>query len=293
MKKRLVLMFLVLVLVASLLTGCGGQEMDTTTNNAEETTAEGTSTNGEFQDGKYLVKGSVEHGNFSMATMEVVDGEIVSFKYSEIMATTGEEKNEENYSNYVQVLPVIEDLNKQFNEKKNLEEMDFDATSGCTGTVDTFKEMVNELLSKAKSGDTYTPVYKDGEYTAQAEEDSRGWLGEVKIVIRDGQIVGVDYFEAAVEDLESQRIVLDEFGEPVLDDEGNPKTEPVEVKVGERKSPENYNWPELFDMISEVQKLVIENNGTENLDVDSITGATGSRDRMMELIDKALEEARL
>ncbi len=31
-----------------------------------------------------------------------------------------------------------------------------------------------------------------------------------KLVIRDGQIVGIDYFEAAVEDTESNKVVFDE-----------------------------------------------------------------------------------
>lgn len=282
-------MLLVVVLITALLVGCDGQESEPATG-AEEIGV--TVNDGDLQDGKYLVKSPVEHGNFSMATMEVTNGEISSFAYSEIMCTTGEEKNEENYSDFVQVLPIIEDLNKQFNEKKDLNEMDFDAMTGATGTVETFKELVNELLKKAKAGDTYTPIYKDGEYTAQADEDSRGWLGEVKVVIKEGQIVGVDYYEFAVEDLQSSKAVLDDFGEPVLDDAGNPETELVEVKAGERKSNDNYNYPEMFDVIAEIQKLVIDNNGTENLEVDSITGATGSRDTMIELIEKVLEEAK-
>ncbi|HHV38765.1 MAG TPA: hypothetical protein GXX70_04630 [Tepidimicrobium sp.] len=289
MKKRLSLIFLVTVLIAALVVGCGGQDQDAAT---DDDAADVVEADGELQDGFYLAKSPVDHGNFSMATMEVVDGEIESFKYSEIMATTGEEKNEENYSAYTEVLPVIEDLNEQFNEKKDLSEMDYDATTGCTGTVETFEELVNELLAKAQAGDTYTPVYTDGEYNAKADEDSRGWLGEVNIVIRDGQIVGVDYFEAAIEELESSRIILDEHGDPELDDDGNPKTEEVTVKPGERKSNENYNYPELFDTIEAVQELVINNNGTEDLDVDAITGSTGSRDIMIEVIEKALADAK-
>lgn len=286
MGKRLGFMFVVTLLIVALLVGCGGQETGTTDD------GETAGTTGELQDGTYLVKSPVGHGNFSMATMEVVDGEISSFNYSEIMATSGEEKNEQNYSDFVEVLPVIEDLNKQFNEKKDLSKMDLDAISGCTGTRETFEDLVNELLEKASVGDTYTPVYTDGEYTAKAEEDSRGWLGEVNIVIKNGQIVGLDYFEAAIEDLESSKLVLDEFDEPVMDDEDKPKTEPVQVKAGERKSEENYSFLELFDTISAVQSLVIDNNGIENLDVDAITGSTGSRDIMMEVIEKALEDAK-
>ena len=112
------------------------------------------------------------------------------------------------------------------------------------------------------------------------------------VVIRDGQIVGVDYFEAAVEDMESNRVIFDEDNKPVTDSDGKPKTEPVEVKAGERKSVENYAYLDSFDVIKGVQKLIIDNNGVENLDVDSITGATSTRDTMVELVTKALESAK-
>ena len=83
-----------------------------------------------------------------MAKMEVENGEIVSFKYSEFLATSGEEKNNENY-NYPEGIEVIKNLNEQFNEKKNLDEIDFDAVSGATHTKENFKRLVNELLVKA------------------------------------------------------------------------------------------------------------------------------------------------
>lgn len=289
MKKRLGFMFLATILITALLVSCGGQEEGVMTD-GDTDVAE---SEGELQDGTYLVKYPVEHGNFSMATMEVVDGEISSFHYAEIIADSGEEKNEENYSNYIQVLPIIEDLNKQFNEKKDLSEIDFDAITGATGTVESFKAAVNDLLEKAKAGDIYSPVYADGIYTAKAEEDSRGWLGEVTVVVRNGQIVGIDYYEAAIEDMESSRLVFDEYGEPIEDEEGKLKTEPVEVKKGERKSAENYSYLELFEVIEEVRNLVIDNNGIRDMDVDAVTGATGSRDTMVELIEKALEDAKI
>ncbi|HSH34664.1 FMN-binding protein, partial [Schnuerera sp.] len=220
-----------------------------------------------------------------------VDGEISSFSYVEILATSGEEKNEGNY-NYPDGLAVIQNLNEQFNEKKDLNEMDFDAVSGATHTKEAFKDIVNRILANAEKGETYTPVYTDGEYTAKAEEDSHGWLGEVVVVVKEGVIVGVDYFETAIEDMESNKVVFDEDNQPVTDSDGKHETEPVDVKAGERKSVENYAYLEPFDVIKGVQKLVIDNNGTENLDVDSITGATSTRTLMVELIEEALESAK-
>ncbi|NLW41187.1 MAG: FMN-binding protein [Tissierellia bacterium] len=287
MRRRSSLLLLSTVLILALLVGCGGQETGTTTDESSEAP-----TGGELKDGIYLEKDPVsDHGNYGMAIMEVENGEIVSFKYAEILANSGEEKSEDNY-NYPEGLAVIANLNEQFNEKKDLNEIDFDAVSGATHTKEAFKDMVNRLLVKAEKGETYTPPYKDGEYTAKAEEDSHGWLGQVVVVVRDGQIVGLDYFETAVEDMESSKVVFDEDNKPVTDSDGKPKTEPVEVKAGERKSVENYAYLEALDVVKAVQRLIIDNNGTENLDVDSITGATSTRTTMIELVEKALEGAK-
>ncbi|GFN34488.1 FMN-binding protein [Tepidimicrobium xylanilyticum] len=288
MKRRLGFALLSTILVLALLVGCGGKETSTTNNEGSSEALTG----GELKDGLYLIKNPVSnHGNYGMAKMEVKDGEIISFKYAEILANSGEEKNENNY-NYPDGLAVIANLNEQFNEKKNLDEMDFDAVSGATHTKESFKDIVNRLLAQAEKGETYTPVYKDGVYTAKADEDSHGWLGEVMVVVRDGQIVGLDYFETAVEDMESNKVVFDEDNKPVTGSDGKPKTEPVEVKAGERKSADNYAYLDALDVVKAVQRKIIDNNGTENLDVDSITGATSTRTTMIELVEKALESAK-
>ena len=280
MAKRLGLMILFVALIAVVFTGCGKKDQPSEM------------AIGELKDGNYLVKMPVsDHGNYPMAKMEVKDSEIASFNYVEILADSGEEKNEGNY-NYPDGLEVIKNLNEQFNEKKDLGEVDFDAVSGATHTKENFKGIVGELLAKASEGETYEPIFTDGEYTAKAEEASHGWLAEIIIIVRDGQVVGVDYFESAVEDMESNKVVFDEDKKPVMGDDGKPKTEPVQVKVGDRKSVENYAYLDSFDVVKGVQKQIIDNNGTENLDLDGITGATNTRTTMIELVDKALESAK-
>lgn len=291
MKRRLGFMILAVALIMVVLVGCGKKETggttpDTTPDDSGEVVA------GELQDGIYLVKDPVsDHGNYGMAKMEVVDGEISTFSYVEILATSGEEKSESNY-NYPEGIEVIKNLNEQFNEKKDLDKVDFDAVSGATHTKEGFKDIVNRLLGKAAKGETYEPVYADGEYTAKADEDSHGWLAEVTVVVKEGQIVGIDYFEAAIEDTESNKVVFDEDNKPVLDSEGKPETEPVQVKAGDRKSVDNYAYLDSFDVVKGVQKLIIDNNGTENLDVDGITGATNTRNTMVELVGQALKDAK-
>lgn len=285
MKKRVGILLLVMLLSISLLAGCSGQKETSGEETNEQTTAE-------YVDGTYLIKYPVsDKGNYPMAKLVIENGEIKEYKYSEILATSGEEKNENNYK-YKEGIEVVANLNEQFNEKKNLDEIDFDAVSGATHTKEHFKEITAEILEKAKKGETYEPVLKDGEYTAKAEEPSHGWLGEVKVVVRDGQIVGLDYFEAAVEDMEGNKVVFDENNQPVMGDDGKPKTEPVQIKAGDRKSTENYAYLNTFEVISQMQKLIIDNNGVDNLNVDSVTGATNTRTNIIDLVNKALESAK-
>lgn len=285
MKKKLGLIVLTLALIALAVTGCGEKSTDTGKEQPNEVA-------GDLQDGSYLVKMPVsDHGNYPMAKMEVNDGEISSFSYVEILADSGEEKNDSNY-NYPEGLEVIKNLNDQFNEKKDLNEIDFDAVSGATHTKDNFKDIVNQLLAKASKGEKYEAVYKDGEYTADADEGSHGWKAGVTVIVRDGQVVGVDYYELAEEDMESNKVVFDEDKKPVTESDGKHKTEPVQVKAGDRKSVETYAYLEAFDVVKGVQKQIIDNNGTENLDLDGITGATNTKDTMIELVSKALESAK-
>jgi len=287
MKKRLGILFLAMILSIALLAGCSGKDKEpATSDNGEEAT-------GKLVDGTYLIKDPVsDKGNYPMAVLVVENGEIKEYKYSEILATSGEEKNESNYK-YKESIEVIANLNEQFNEKKNLDELDFDAVSGATHTKENFKRITEEILKKAEKGETYTPVYKDGEYTAKADQESHGWIGEVKIVVRNGQIVGLDYFETAVSDMEGNKAVFDDEGNVVTDEDGKTKTEPVQIKQGDRKSKDNYAYLTTFDVITQMQKLIIDNNGIENLNVDSVTGATSTRTNVMTLVEKALEGAKL
>lgn len=276
MVQRLKLIVLALVLIV---TGCGSKDKP----------------NGlitKLKDGNYLAKMAVgDYGSYPMAKMKVEDGKVSSFRYMEILVNTGEEKNQDNF-NYPDGLKTIKNLNEQFNEKKDLEEVDFDAVSGATHTKESFKELVEELLIKASEGETYKPVYNDGEYKVKAELATHGWLPEVIIIVRDGQIVGIDYFELAIDDIKSNKVVFDEDKKPIIKDDGKPRTEPVQVKTGDRKSVENYGNLDFFDVIKGLQKLIIDNNGTKNLNLDGTTGATKTRTAMINLVDKALEDAK-
>lgn len=269
MFKKVLALVMCLLLMITVFTGCSSKNeapVDESKGQTEENTTPVSGEN-KLVDGTYLIKEEVsENGNFPMAKLVVKNGEIESLEYNEYLATSGEAKNESNYP-YVDGVKVIANLNEQFNEKKNLDEIDYDAVSGATHTKEHFKEIVKELLDKAAKGETYEPVYKDGVYEAQADEASHGWLAQVKATVKDGQIVGLDYAEVAVEDMET-------------------------AKKGDRKTTENYSYPRSIEVAKELQKLIIDNNGTEGLNVDSITGATSTRTNVIELVNKALSNAK-
>lgn len=264
--KRVLALTLALLLMAVVFTGCAKNEapVDESKSPADSTPVD---TTGDLVDGTYLIKRPVsQNGNFPMAVLEVKDGEIASLHYNEYLATSGEAKNESNYR-YAEGIAVIANLNEQFNEKKDLDAVDFDALSGATSTKGNFKELVEELLDKAAKGETYEPVYKDGVYEAKAEEASHGWLAQVSVRVQDGQIVGVDYAEVAVEDMDG-------------------------VKEGDRKSADNYSYVRPLEVADELRNLIIDNNGTDELAVDAIAGATSTRDGMIQLVNEALSSAK-
>ncbi|WP_353096640.1 FMN-binding protein [Tissierella praeacuta] len=264
MKKRILILMLAFALMTAVFTGCS--KKDVAPVDESKPTAAG-ETGGTLVDGIYLVKMPVsDHGNYAMAKLEVKDEEAVSLNYNEYLADSGEAKSEANYA-YAEGLAVIKDLNDQFNDKKDLNAIDFDAVSGATHTKGSFKEVAQMLLDKAAKGETYTEAYKDGVYEAKAQEPSHGWLSEVEVRVQDGQIVGVNYSEVAVEDSDG-------------------------VKKGDLKSADNYSYAVPFEVIPAVQKLIIDNNGTENINVDDIAGATSTRNTIIELVNEALSSAK-
>ncbi len=271
MSKKILVLMLALVLIASVLTACGTEKVpnENTGVNDESKGDSQTVVSGDSDlvDGEYLIKGEVtDKGNFTMVTLSVKDGQAEELNFSQFLIDSGERKSHENYP-YGEAVDVVADLNSQFNEKKDLNAIDYDAVSGATHTKDDFKEMVGAILAKATKGETYEPVYTDGVYEAVAEEAEHGWLAQVKIVVVDGQIVGLDYAEVAVEAADG-------------------------VEVGDRKTTENYPYAPPVEVATAMQRVIIDNNGTENLDVDGISGATSTRDGMIELVNQALSSAK-
>lgn len=265
MKKKILTLTLALALTTVVFTGCSSDKAPVDDN--KPATSVSDEVKGDLTDGKYLIKTEVsDHGNFAMAILDVKDGEVSNLNYNEYLVDSGEAKNDSNYA-YAEGIAVIKDLNEQFNEKKDIDQVDFDALTGATHTKEDFKTITSNLLEMAAKGETDEPVYKDGIYEAKAIEASKGWLSEVTVKVQDGQVVGVDYAEVAIEASEG-------------------------IEAGDRKSEDNYEFLTTFEVVKSLQKAIIDNNGTEDLDLDAITGATGTRTTMVELVEEALSTAK-
>ncbi len=100
------------------------------------------------------------------------------------------------------------------------------------------------------------PQWQDGTYVGRSQPDERGWFGEIELVIAGGKITEAEYEE--------------------LDQQGRPKGEDYPYQLG----------PQSHD---DYENRLIE---TQNPDqVDSISGATQTRDRFVEAARDALRKA--
>lgn len=264
MKKKLMSLGLVVALSAAVLSGCTKAGADGLQGNQPGSVSESKEN---YVDGTYLLKTEVsEHDDLALVTLEVKEGKISNYQYAEYLVDSGETKSKDNYG-YLEGIKAVEDLNEQFNQKKNLKDIDYDATSGATYTKGKFQDTTEQILEMAKKGETYEPVYRDGVYEAVGDEPVYGWQPEVKVIIVEGQIVGINYVEKAVVDGDN-------------------------VKVGDIKSEDNYEYVKGLEVAKTVEKMIIDNNGTDGLELDGVTGATSTRGSVVSLVEKALDSAK-
>ena len=81
MKKKILTITLALALTTVVFTGCSKDKAPVDDN--KPGTGVTDEAKGEYTDGKYLIKTDVsDHGNFSMATLEIKDGQVSKFEYN-------------------------------------------------------------------------------------------------------------------------------------------------------------------------------------------------------------------
>lgn len=292
--KKLALILVVVLMLMMVVAGCGGQQaqeqpaeeekqQEQKQEEAKEETAKS-----EYKDGVYIVKGDkISHGNFPFIKIVIKDGKIAEVDYREYIVETGKYKTEGTYP-YKESPIAQKDLEKQLLEKQDVEALDLDATSGATHSKEYFVELAKAALEKAKKGEAYEPKFKDGEYSIKADEPSHGWLAQMTMWIEDGMIVGVDYDEIAVEDMENERVFFDENGNVI---EG--KTEPVTIKKGDEKSLENYKYWYSPKAMEQYEHYIVMHQGVEGIeDADVVSGATHTKERIVEFAKELISRAK-
>ncbi len=106
----------------------------------------------------------------------------------------------------------------------------------------------------------------DGTYEVESDYDERGWKARLEVRFEDGAPVEVDYDE------------INEDGERKSEDEA----------YNERwRGADDIDAVEAF---AELESRLIE--AGEPAGVDTVTGATGSTERFVELAERAFDEAR-
>lgn len=126
---------------------------------------------------------------------------------------------------------------------------------------------VEETTTEKEQGEAVE--YKDGTYDVEAAEASHGWLSKVTVTVEGGKITELDYREEATEDSEDGK-----------------------VKVGDLKNKENYEYEPTITTMEAVTAEILKNNGTVDLELDEVSGATNTKGTIVELVEKALEQAK-
>jgi major membrane immunogen (membrane-anchored lipoprotein) len=282
--RKAIAVVIIAVTVLSLAVGCSKPT-------AQEAPKDGAS----YQDGTYVVMtNNIEdmgHGNYPFIKLTIKDKQVIDVDYREYLVELGEVKNDTNYK-YPEAPKAAENLEKQLLEVQDPSKLDFDAVSGATHTKESFKIYALEALKLAQQGKTHKPIYKDGVYEAKASAESHGWLGQIKIVVEDGLIVGVDYDELAVADTQGKKLVYDQNGKAVLGSDGKEKTEPVQIKAGDEKSADNYTYPASVDAMKNFEKQLILLQDPAKLNFDAVSGATHTKENIVELAKEALKSAK-
>ncbi|MFA7412724.1 MAG: methyl-accepting chemotaxis protein [Tissierellaceae bacterium] len=106
----------------------------------------------------------------------------------------------------------------------------------------------------------------DGVYKLEAEEANNGWLPQLELVISNNRISKIQYREIATEASEG-------------------------VAIGDVKSLDNYPAQRSIELAEELSDLILENQGIEGVDIDALTGATGTRTSLVSLYSKARNQA--
>jgi len=130
-----------------------------------------------------------------------------------------------------------------------------------------------------KTPDNTSLIYKDGIYSAEDETFSEGgWKEKVSITVENGNIISA-YWTAVHKDGGDDKYVQSENGQYGMKEKANAKAE----------------WHEQADLVTD---YLVENQSVSGIKIkdggktDSVSGASISVGKFVELADKALTKAK-
>ena len=265
--KKFIALQLILAMVLSF-AACTKKEETPAENTppANETPAEGM-----YKDGTYVV--TYDHydgkGWVPTVTVEIKDGKIASGKMDYINMGDGHLKSADaDYSTRMKdksgtaPAEAYEKLDKQLVETQDITKVDL--VAGATHSAEFFHEMVAKALENAKAGTTdKTYLVMNDTYSAsEADFDERGYKASIAITFENDKITKVVYNEA--------------------DKDGNTKRDNADSNT-------NMEAKSGISSKAATEKLeaaLIEKQGVDG--VDSVTGATSSSSKFLELAKQAL-----
>lgn len=174
----------------------------------------------------------------------------------------------------------LAEMPKRFVEKNS---WDVDVVSQATGSSNQAKQAVLRATQMARKTRTTTATMWDGTFMAISDRTERGW-GIAWVTVGNGKITRVVLHETrpAQERDAAGAVVMGPDGKPVIrkDAAGN--------VIFERK-PADYAWPAYHEAIVELPKRFVAKNSAQ---VDVFTGATGTSDKAMQAVQRALDSAK-
>ncbi len=220
---------------------------------------------GLFRDGTFEAVSQGNERGYVQVTLtlendEIVDAEIVEFD------GVGVEKV---YEDYGQRFPLLEEAHQTL-AGSMIEEntWDVDVVSGATSTSEKTREAARFALERA-SVEPADLEYFEGTFMAISDTTERGW-GIAWVTLVNDEIVGIKLEETEP----SQK-----DGEDVFDAVGR--------QVFELKG-EDYPWEPHHEAKEAIAEDILESQSPV---VDTYTEATGSSNRWMQAVERALEAA--
>ncbi len=206
-----------------------------------------------YQDGTFMGYSNATDRGYVDAEVTIENDQIVDVVIRGYGDLGTEKPDDYPWDEYHEALEVLPQL---YVERDH---WDVDIITEATGTSNQANQAVYRALARARVEPTnQTNEYFDGTFMAISEKTERGWV-IVWVTISNDQITDFRLVETQQSNDRWQR------------------------------KGDDYPWDEYHELLEVLPEQIIE---AQSLDVDGLSGATGTFDRAIDAAEKALEKAR-